>query len=337
MKIALRADGGATIGGGHIARCLTLASALNQMGAEAGLFVNETALPLATALNRQSIAVHAIKEGPGSFALELSKQNLGLAVVDHYGWDAAEHSLLRPYIQKLAVIDDLVNRRLECDLVLDQNFGRQESDYEDIIPDHASRLIGLEYALLRPEFANARKQALSRRGQEQANRILVSLGFTDVGGITARTVEALLANGCDLQMDVIVARTAPSLQDLQTIAQESPSVSIHIEPDNLADLMVQADIAVGAVGGSAWERCCLGLPTIAVVLADNQIAAARALSEHGVLKAHTPDSDGLINLVEDVNSLCLDHAARRKMAAAAARLVDGKGAERVAKKLLSLL
>jgi len=314
MKTLFVCDAGAGVGGGHVMRCLTLARALQVRGADVAFFrTPETEAILA----RFAPDVALAGEGEGA----------DLVVVDSYRMDPSREAVWRGRAGWLAVIDDLA-RPHAADLVLDPSFGRSESDYRAPVV-----LAGPAYALVRPEFAAAREAALARRA-EPAKRCLVSLGLTDVGGTTGK-VAAALAGG-DLALDVVVGAGAPSLPALEALAAEG-RVTLHVDTADMAGLLTRADLCVGAGGSSVWERACLGLPTVTLILADNQRDMAMKLDEAGATVALDARWPGLERrLSEAVARLAGDDKLRAGLSARSAALCDGLGADRAAEALREL-
>ncbi len=348
MRVAIRVDAGALIGGGHAMRCLTLADVLAARGAEVN-FVT-AAMPewlcdriessgheviriaLLPDLQREGGDWHepplvqedqaADAEATGAAAGQVD-----WLIVDHYLLDARWHSAARSFARNVLVIDDLANRQHDCDLLLDQTFRRKAADYAELVPPTARVLAGSNYALLRPEFEQERRAALDRRkGEADIERVLVSIGTSDLGGSTLEIVDQLLATAPQCEIDVVLGADAPSLQQVRELAEREGKLSMHVDTGEMARLMRDADLAIGAAGTTSWERCCLGLPAIALVLAENQRASAAALAEAGAVIA--------VERVENVGSALrqlLDHPGRLpQMNAAAFPIVDGRGAERVA-------
>jgi UDP-2,4-diacetamido-2,4,6-trideoxy-beta-L-altropyranose hydrolase len=224
------------------------------------------------------------------------------------------------------VIDDLANRPYDCDILLDQTFGRSADDYRERIPAGAKILAGATYALLRPEFARERPAALERREEGgPVRRILVSMGTTDPGGITARIVEQLLAAAPQCAIDVVLGPQAASLDQVRKLAAEHPAISIHVDSERMAELMRNADLAIGAAGSTSWERCCLGLPAIVFVMADNQRVGATALNKAGVAVAVADVGE----LVENLNRILASPELRIRMSEKAMQVTDGLGTQRV--------
>lgn len=330
-RILFVVDAGPAVGGGHVMRSLTLSQALTAQGA-ACVFVGPPALtgvldafaPDTPRIAAEDLAAAAVREA------------FDAIVFDHYGLSEPDHRAMaqgRPVL----VIDDLADRPLGADLVLDSGPARRPADYMDLTPDTARLLLGPTYAPVRPEFAALREPALAWRG-EPVQRVLVSLGLTDVGGVTARVVDLLRQRVQDVGLDVVLGGQAPSLPGLAKIARRDPRVLLHVDTPHMARLTAEADLGVGAAGSTTWERCVLGLPSLMVVLADNQRGAARAIAELEaalVVDLAAPDFEvafdrGLMRLLRDAE-------LRRRLAAASAEVCDGLGAGRVAEALLNLI
>ncbi|MEL6679530.1 MAG: UDP-2,4-diacetamido-2,4,6-trideoxy-beta-L-altropyranose hydrolase, partial [Pseudomonadota bacterium] len=230
----------------------------------------------------------------------------------------------------IAVLDDLPGRPHDCDLLVDQTFERDQEDYAGIVPRHTMLLTGSDHALLRAPFARLRSASLARRQAGRVDRILVALGLTDVGGITRLVVAALLdgLRGRDLGIDVVIGGRAESRRFLETLADEEPSVTLHIDTNDMPRLIAEADIVIGAGGTTSWERCCLGAPTLLLVLADNQEDVARRLSLTGAATPFRPDA--LTDLVGELDALSRRPDRVQEMSKAASVICDGLGVGHVA-------
>jgi UDP-2,4-diacetamido-2,4,6-trideoxy-beta-L-altropyranose hydrolase len=346
VRVAVRVDAGPLIGGGHAMRCLTLADALAARGAKA-TFVT-AAMP--DVLAERIAAEHKLvripasaelgREGEDWHQMPLSEEaqtadvratvaaagKSNWLIVDHYLLDARWHSAARRFAERILVIDDLANREYDCDLLLDQTHGRSAADYLPLVPANSTVLAGAIYALLRSEFARERSAALTRRRDVgPVRRILVSLGTTDPEGITAKAVGEVLAAAPGRAIDVVLGPDAASVTRIREVVAENAGVTVHVGTARMAQLMRDADIAIGAAGATSWERCCLGLPAIVVVLADNQRIIGNALAEAG---AHIlVDRSG--GVADALSQLLSDADRRHRMSAAAFAIVDGFGTSRV--------
>jgi UDP-2,4-diacetamido-2,4,6-trideoxy-beta-L-altropyranose hydrolase len=318
---------GPEIGGGHAFRAFTLAQALIERGAVCGVAIEADG---ARALRRfRPSAVENLQRGG---AVETAKGfRADIVVIDDYAIDAViEGDLVEAGFQ-VVVIDDLANRLHRCSLLVDPGYGRKAADYQWRVPSGAVVLIGPDHALLRPEFAAARSAALTGRRERSGRQTLVSLGLTDVGGITSRVVQLLSGVA---PMTVVLGSTAPSLEAVRAL----PGVDLYVDATDMAALISQADIGVGGGGVSVWERACLGLPSILLVLADNQAAMAKALDAAGVVITIDAREAGFeTRLVAAVERLFSDGELRGRLSQKAAHLCDGLGAARVADAILAKL
>lgn len=336
-RIAFRLEASAPIGGGHAMRCLSLAKALADRGAECLFLVNGEAASVVPAL--AGIACRVVEPAPEAAVAAVRAawpDGADAAVCDLYRWTAPEEQAFAAVARRLLVIDDLAAAPHHCDLLLNQNFGTDPAGYDGLLPPGCRRLAGLDYALLRPDFVALRPAALERRRDvRRADTILVSLGLTDVGGITGRVCAALATIPDFARAEVVLGPVAPSIDRVRAIAAADPRFRCHVGLDDMARAMLEADAAIGAMGSSSWERCCLGLPTLAVTLADNQRPTAQALAESGIVTL-AGDAAALDDaaLRAAIAAFLGDTEGLRRLSRASAALCDGLGAGRVAAALL---
>ncbi len=367
MQIAFRTDASLQMGSGHVMRCLTLADALTAQGSQCHFISREhpghlldlirqrghqvtslpAPLPDPAAYNEAAstsdaapaaVPVHAAWLGShwqtdtlqtGSVLASLQPDWL---VVDHYALDQQWEIALQPNYSKLMVIDDLADRAHVSDLLLDQNLRRKTEDYSKLVPANCQVLTGPRYALLRPEFAVLRAYSLQRRHTNSTIRqLLITMGGVDQPNATAQVLKAL--KNCPLPADcnitVVMGLTAPWLQNVRKLAAQMPwPTEVMVNVNDMAQRMADSDLAIGAAGGTSWERCCLGLPTLMVVLAENQQPGAQALEAAHAARLIGAVSDIATRLpfatAELINSYCLSD-----MSLAASAITDGHGVEKM--------
>lgn len=335
-RILFVADAGPEVGGGHVMRSLTLARALAERGASCA-FLGAPGVEQVLAAFAPDIA-RVAAEGEDAFAvLEATNAAAFDAVVfDHYGLIADDHRDLGRGRPALA-IDDLANRPLAADLVVDSGPQRKPEDYQGLIPAGARLLLGPGYAPVRPEFAALRGPALARR-DGPVERIMVSMGLTDVGGITGKVLDRLRPRIANVAVDIVLGDSAPSRAGLQRLARHDPRLTVHVDTPHMAELTAAADFAIGAAGSSTWERCTLALPSVLLILAENQRPAATALAALGaalVVDVADPDFDQAFDRA--MLKLLSDAEARRRVSAKSAEVCDGLGAARTAEAFLEIV
>lgn len=250
-------------------------------------------------------------------------------IVDHYAIDYQWERAMNPMCRRMMVVDDLVDRSHECDILLDQTFGRHADDYGLLVSEDCTVLAGADFALLRPEFAAGRPSALARRkANKTVDRILVSLGGFDPDNRTLEVLETVAGAGyaADLSVTVVCGSQDPEgAKSLEPLTRYFRHLDIRQRVPNMAELMAASDIAIGAGGTTSWERCCMGLPALVCVLADNQREIARRLEAAGAIRIWRSRRELAAQLDEYVGSDSLHRSA----VAAAARICDGRGLERV--------
>lgn len=351
MKIAFRADASLEIGTGHVMRCLTLARALREQG-HACLFITRDHVGnLNTLIVHEGFSLHVLPVGRAQDDDLYHSRWLGASqaedaaacqpsivawlpdwlVVDHYALDHRWETQVTPAGCRVLVIDDLADRSHVCDLLLDQNLGRHIDDYLERVPDHCTLLVGPGNALLRADFSLLRHSSLVRREQADLQNVLIALGGVDQYNYTGSILEVL--KSCDLPDDirftVVLGATAPHLQTVTAAARSCPwPVEVLSGIDDMPRRMVEADLSVGAAGGTSWERCCLGVPTLMVILAENQRSGALALAATGaalLIDASRP----LVAQLQSAFDQLQASPRRQQMAIAASRVTDGRGTERL--------
>ncbi|MFI4935461.1 MAG: UDP-2,4-diacetamido-2,4,6-trideoxy-beta-L-altropyranose hydrolase [Caulobacterales bacterium] len=343
-RILFIADAGPQVGGGHVMRCLTLARALSHRGAECGFVETRAAAPILRRFGWPAQTSIAMVDAPDVDRLvalaEMTADlfEVDILVIDHYGLDVGLEQRLGHGARRVVVIDDLADRPHDCELIIDPGYGRKREAYLSLAPHCHTVLAGPMYALVRPEFADARPRALSRRAKHPpVHRGLISLGLTDVGGLTRRVVAALASEMGEMRLDVVLGSGAASLPALEAMVQTDRRLHLWVDHVEMASLMGDADIAIGAGGSSVWERAAVGLPSATLILADNQRAMAQRMADAGLtlaVDAAAPDLGH--QLVRAWRTLTDDLALRWRFTERSADLCDGQGADRIAEAILRL-
>lgn len=320
-------------------RCLALARALrditqHERDTEVAFACREGSMKTTPALARSGFPVTEAT-GDADFALPDHWNGRADAIfVDLYTSTAADETRMREHAGIIAAIEDLPERVHDCDILVDPLPGGSPMVYAGRVPGECNIMAGGAFALIRAEFAERRPLALERHRRETAlSRILISMGLTDLAGVSEPVVRTVLDTLPDAQVEVVLGPSAASRAALEALATNDDRLSVLIDIDDMAERMAKADLAIGAGGGTALERCVLGLPSIAVILADNQRGMTRLLHEDGALLA----IDGPDRIAAELPRLLerLTPRARADMASMAAAVCDGRGARRVAEALLA--
>jgi UDP-2,4-diacetamido-2,4,6-trideoxy-beta-L-altropyranose hydrolase len=324
------------MGVGHLMRCLTLADGLEKQNHNTTFICRELKGNLIKSIEHRVLILPvdkdfqsddlylswlgATQEQDAEQTIKVIPKNTDLLIVDSYASDEIWHKQLIPYTKKIMVIDDLADRQFNCDVLLNQNLGTQIEDYKDKVPDDCELLLGCDYALLRPEFPNLREKALiKRKNTKVIKNILISMGGSD---ITNKTYDILQEVSDDLNIVVILGGISPHNKMIKNYAKSKKNVKVVVDADNISRLMFDADLAIGAGGSTSWERCCLGLPTLLYVLAENQRKIAGNLEELGAVKI-------VDNLKVNLQNILNNFSFWQIMSEKAQTVCDGIGVKRI--------
>lgn len=312
--IVFRADASRLIGSGHVMRCLTLAQRLRkEQNAKVIFIMRKLSGNLIDVVRKQSFAVLVLP--PADQDYELEDYGLWLTVpmevdaqqtikvlqhylqehgcdvvdrliVDSYALNEQWELMLRPYCREIMVIDDLANRRHDCDILLDQNFYlNKDVRYVGLVPEHCKMLLGPEHALLREEFYEAKKHLRKRDGN--IKNILVFYGGSDLTNETEKAIKALVQlhdEGYSFTADIITGVSNSCREKIEKICSKYQFFHYYCQVSNMAEFMNKADLMLGAGGSTTWERLYMELPALVTAVAENQIQGCEDCRQAGIIE-----------------------------------------------------
>ncbi|MGY1488091.1 UDP-2,4-diacetamido-2,4,6-trideoxy-beta-L-altropyranose hydrolase [Methylobacillus pratensis] len=358
MQIAFRVDASVQIGTGHFMRCLTLARELLKQGAEITFICRHSLPALTKLLEQDGINFKQLPASPTPFAntsdiyadwlgttqlidaeasiAALSDMKVDWLIVDHYALDHTWEEKLKPHTDKVMVIDDLANRKHQCDLLLDQNYYHDGANpYHGLIPQACQLLLGPRYALLRPEFRQLRSQVRLRDNQVQ--RILIFFGGVDANDYTSKAIDAISTiEHQTFAVDVVIGDQHPNKENIIQACHQV-GYQCHIHTTKMAELIAQSDLCIGAGGSATWERCALGLPTITICVADNQRVLCQNAAQAGLIYLPEWDSQQLTKEIKvHVEAVLKNPFLRKEISQKSIQWIDVHGVERVISYLSTL-
>ena len=356
MNFVFRVDGSLQIGAGHISRCLTLAKALKKRGANCKFICRDHKNSLVKKIKNENFPVVKLvnhkkikstqnikninlkyrgwigsswKKDANQTINALNKEKIDWLIVDHYGIDELWEKKLQPHVKNIMVIDDLANRNHFCNLLLDQNLvANFKTRYNNLLPRHCTTLLGPRFALLQEDYKNLHSIASSRIGPTK--HILVYFGSTIQNNLAKLTLSAFLKlNRKDITLDIVISSKSSQKKKIKKFLKKNKHVKIHTDLTSLAPLMLKADLAIGACGVTSWERCCLGLPSIVITMADHQKPIAKELHKQKLI-----NWIGHYNLItnKEIHQALNKHIDQnfKTWSNTCKDITDGKGAEKVA-------
>ena len=337
LRVAIRVDASSAIGTGHVFRSMAIFAHWQEAGGSCFFICREAPGHLIDLLRARGFRVHAIADNADpltdatAFRTAVAAEGgADIVWVDHYGLDATWETHARGEAAILCVVDDLADRAHDCDILVDSSHGVEEAGcYDPYLDGNAIRLIGQDYVPLRREFTQYPKP--QRPPGAPVRRLLVTLGGNDPLDTSSLVLDALDHPDLHgLAVDLTVGAANPRASALQERARAMPGVTAYFQHEHVADLMAAADLCIGAGGTTAWERCYMALPTLGLILADNQVALMDRLARLGVARnlgwadRLTPERlrADLLNAIEDRDW-------RDRTSQASSALVDGKGVARI--------
>ncbi len=337
--VAFRADASLSIGTGHIMRCLTLADELRRNGVESLFICRSLPGEMSGEIERRghrTVMLTNRNEKDNSGDTDRIEQWLGTSaaadaeetiqalrreevepewmIVDHYGIDQRWERRVKPRVGCMLVIDDLADRSHDCDLLLDQNlYERMSERYEHLVNPDCVRLLGPHYALIREEFLQARTFMEPRSGS--VHRLFVFFGGVDSANLTSRTLTASQKlKDLNLEIDVVIGNQNPHRAEIEALVSHLPHTRLQVQSNEMARLMAQADLSIGAGGTTTWERAYLGLPSVTVVVAENQREMTDTASRAGAcVNLGWHEQVTVDQIAQAIRSLCESPRMIRKM------------------------
>ena len=324
-RLVLAVEAASSTGLGHFVRCCALGDAASRRGWDVTVVLRPDAVDWARAQVRTRgwtlVSGELEPEELSGVLRRGGRTDEAALVIDSYLVDATCFSRMRGRVGRLVVVDDLADRYLDADVVVNQNLG---GDALPVRLGPATRLLaGPSYALLRPEFTALRHAALDAIAglPDVPGRILVTMGGTDPTGSGGAVARACL-----------VAFPAASVEVILPDAVRAGAVGrLTVLPrlQDVAPHMLRADLVVTAAGSTLWELCCLARPVAALEVASNQSDVYGRLVAGGLVLGLGRPPINEAEVVATLRSLTQAPGELRRLATVAARLVDGQGADRV--------
>ncbi|MBS0286824.1 MAG: UDP-2,4-diacetamido-2,4,6-trideoxy-beta-L-altropyranose hydrolase [Proteobacteria bacterium] len=337
-KILIRADSSTQLGYGHVYRCLTLADELKTKGAQVDFMVQDLPGNINAMISQKGYKVYLLKQQAKDFDVKIdldqtvslirdSNVSYDWVIVDHYSLDERWEKALYTLGIKVFVIDDLAAHNHFCHYLLNQTFNVDKSSYDGKINKEASLLMGEKYILLRPEFSHM-KPKVQIKEISSSSTIHIFWGSTDPKGYSYRFSKILLENFKDLKLKIIGGAKDTKVASLEALYPNRVSVQSMVQ--NMAQSMLNCDLALGAPGMTTWERASMGLPGIYLATNTNQVSILNRLQEQGFCcylgEASTIDDE---TFVHKISSLLYEPAKLKKMAQLGFEKIDALGVQRV--------
>lgn len=357
-KIWIKANANETIALGHMRRCMTIAKELTDLGATVFFILSDeescdilTSLSQKDGVSYEARVLNTIFSNPMEDfkVLEnmLVSENPDFFLMDSYYLEKEFFDKLNKIIKKHSLstktgyIDDLYKFDYPVDMII---------NYDLEIPDGfysaGKQLLGVKYSPLRSQFSKCDYEV-----REHARKAFLSSGGTDPCHVIGKILEEIYSENSpcrkvlahnDFGCLVIVGDLFDEdyKKRLREFAAENPSVTLYEGVSDMADIMKQADLAISAGGTTLYELCAIGVPTVVFSMADNQMEFVKAFDKAGAVRyaGDARTDHRLVQKIATWGTASVDNKGfRKRMSDKARNLIDGKGAERIAREILELL
>ena len=339
-NLFIRVDASPEIGIGHIMRCLTLAQELKNNFDKIIFLTQKNSSDFIETIMKNEFEVIFISANNDSDIIKnivtTNSVNKNFLLIDHYNVDSNFESSLKNTFEKIFVIDDLANRKHDCDLLIDQNYYRDLNQrYEKLIQNGTITLLGPKYAIIRPEFRKINKKAIKKNSQ--IKKILVSFGGSDPTNECKKALDALCSiENSKFEIVVVAGIYNHKFEQLKKLYEKYSNIKIYRHVNDLSRLMLNSDLFIGAGGTTTWERFYMGLPSIVTIISDDQRESIEFLSDMGHIinlgLAKNVTSKTYVQTLQKPNFDLVYNMSLHNQ-----KLVDGNGSNRIKKQIIELI
>lgn len=357
MNVIFRSDASSKIGAGHITRCLSLARYLRSLGHNCKFICRVQKNNLIEKIKKEKFEVFPLRNSQKKQLTNnqinpyldyidwletnqihdakqtikvLSKEKVDWIIVDHYSLDQSWETLLKAHTKKLMVIDDLVNRKHNCDLLLNQNLGSLKKNYKNLVPPYCKQIHGSNYILLHQDYHLIKPKL--RSFNVKINRIIVYFGNGEESVKYVKSViEAFQDKNLEsISLDIVINTKNSNIQKIKQLISKKRNFKLYSDLPNLAKIMSKSDLGIGAGGSTTWERCFLGLPSILIVTDNNQKSIANSIKKKKAGLVFDSSKNLKEKIIKAVLLLRKQPKLYHQLHKNSLKVCDGQGSKRVA-------
>lgn len=304
MRIFIRVDGGNAIGLGHIMRMLVLAKELKKTneviflcrGKQANNInkksdINKGASTYNSEDDKFKAGIEKVRENEFKVIMIndecvveeiINLQNeykADLIITDSYDVDELYFNTLKPYFKLNGYVDDMNKCKMNVDFIINQNINAEDMNYINNVEHNTKLFLGTKYCMLRDEF---RKEISKKELRGKCEDLLLTLGGMDENFNTL-TILNEIAN-CYINIRVVIgsAFNKKLINELYDLSIKHNNIKIY-ENAKMSSLMVKCDVAISAGGSTLYELCAMNVPTIGIIIAENQEQVALKMKEEGLI------------------------------------------------------
>ena len=300
-NIVFRVDSSFKIGNGHLSRCANLADEITAAGNKV-FFITKMEVGSAHGILKNRYPIYFLKNYSKENDIDdkksselydakqtikiLKKKNFFSLIVDNYDLGYKWEKTIKPYVNNLIAIDDLANRKHDCDMLLDQNwFEKPYQRYSSLIPQTCSLLLGPSFSLLNANFSRKKRLALKSLENQSPKNLFIFFGGSDPYGLTLTCLMAIFDSKyfMKINIDVVVGSNNKDIVKIENFCKDKTNLRLHKQIDNIYDVMLGADLAIGAAGVNTWERISFGIYTIVISFSENHKEILKKIIDNNLI------------------------------------------------------
>ena len=328
MRIFILTEGGKGIGFGHIARCSAIYDAFRQKHIMPSFLVSADRSACAMLKGKKYKIFDWLKEQDKLFAMI---GNADVVIVDSYLAKYEFYKKISSAVRLPVYIDDNKRMRYPGGIVVNGSIFAKKLGYPK--EKDTTYLLGSMYMPLRKEF----RKVLNKKINRNIREALVTFGGDDPKEMTAKVLKLLSDRYPEWKKTVIVGTGFKNIEKIKDISDEKTELVYYPNAKKINSLMLQSDIAISAGGQTLYELARMGLPAIAVAIAENQLNNIKEWRVAGFVDyAGWYNEDKLSARLYACLNRIADYRIRARRSAIGKSYVDGNGADRIVAKIMGI-
>ena len=327
MRVLIITEGSKEIGFGHITRCMSLYQAFNEINISVRFIVNGDSV-IESILKNIEYQIFNWLKYPDKFFKLLKKSDI--IIIDSYLTDERFYKKISELGEFAVYIDD--NKRIEYPkgVVINGSILASELNYAP--QKEVKFLLGSHYIPLRREFWNVEKKEINRTVES----VLVTFGGDDLRNMTPSILKMLIHKYPQLIKNVVIGRGFGNITEIENLKDARTNLIYYPDADEMLNLMLESDIAISGGGQTLYELARVGVPTIAIGIASNQLHNLNNWQKVGFIElAGFWDDKKLYDNIKDKLELIKRRVIRLKKSRISKKYVDGMGSLRIVKYVLN--
>lgn len=340
MRILIRADGGIEIGMGHIMRTLTLSKELSKYfevvyvckneGDKKELISKKYAHGIKKVL-ACGFKVKFVREDNVIEDLKKLKRDTDMLITDSYDVDDDYFVETGKLFHKNIYIDDMCYYKFDgANMIINQNINADTLNYD--MAEKKVFLLGPKYAMLRDEFKGVSHKNVKRKVRD----IMITMGGADPFLVTIKLLHYVKDENYNFHVVVGSSFDEGYVEKLKSYGKFK-NINLYYNA-NMRALMEKCDMCIAAAGSTLYELCSVGVPSLSIVVAENQSKVAEKFDSLKIIKSiGWHDEINREKVLNEINGLSNNYVKRKNISTKSQSIIDGLGTQRIVERILDIV